>query len=150
MGAKLDYYAMAENDYQFLKDDYDRGRFGNVMCYCAQDICERYLKHVIDVYVLDVNTTDVLKTHSIRNLKRFLMENLPDFVVVWDDVLPVNGYYYDARYPGVDAIITNRQDTEECWLAVTTVRDAVNEYLAKHPRQNDVSIKGINISSFDE
>ena len=51
MEKKLNYFDMAENDYQFLEDDYARGRYGNVMCYCAQNVCERYLKHIIDLYV---------------------------------------------------------------------------------------------------
>lgn len=57
MEKKLSYFDLAEEDYQFLLYDKKGGRVGNIMCSAAQNICERYLKHIIDTYVLDVDTT---------------------------------------------------------------------------------------------
>lgn len=45
MGAeRITYYTRAENDYQFVKANYEEGRVSEVMCYVMQSICERYLK----------------------------------------------------------------------------------------------------------
>lgn len=135
---------MAENDYLFLKEDYERGRYGNVMCYCAQNICERYLKHIIDVYVHDVDTSGVLRTHNIKNLRRFMRENLSDFMANWSLIVQVDGYYYSARYPGSEASITDLDDTEDCWQAVVETRTAVVDYMREHP----VSSSAIQIDAF--
>lgn len=145
MKEKINYFTMAENDYLFLKEDYERGRYGNVMCYCSQNICEGYLKHIIDVYVHDVNITEILRTHNIKNLRRFLKNTLPDFVINWADVLLVDGYYFAARYPGSEATITDREDTEECWNAVVETRKAVLTYLETHPLKTDCELPKLNM-----
>ncbi len=44
MAKNVTYFDMAENDYKFLYDDYERGRVGNVMCYAAQKILQRMKK----------------------------------------------------------------------------------------------------------
>lgn len=129
MGKKLNYFDMADNDYNFLKEDYERGRFGNIMCYAAQNICERYIKHIIDVYCVDVDTTSLLRTHNIRILRDFMIKNFGDFKCDWAKVIPVNGYYYDARCPGEDSLIATKENVEECWVAVEEVRSAVLSYI---------------------
>ena len=87
MGKKLNYYAFAENDYQFLVKDWKEGRVGNLMCSAAQDICEEYLKHVIDTYVTDVDTIHILQTHSLKALRRFMQEHIPEFKGAWKTIL---------------------------------------------------------------
>lgn len=129
MGANLSYFDLAENDYQFLKYDRDAGRVGNIMCSSAQNICERYLKHVIDTYVQDSDVTKVLQTHSLRVLRRFIREHLPEFQIRWNTVLQADGYYFSTRYPGSEAFLVDREDVDECWEAVEETRDAVIRYI---------------------
>lgn len=129
MGANLSYFDLAENDYQFLKYDRDAGRVGNIMCSSAQNICERYLKHVIDTYVQDSDATKVLQTHSLRVLRRFIREHLPEFQIRWNTVLQADGYYFSTRYPGSEAFLVDREDVDECWEAVEETRDAVIRYI---------------------
>lgn len=129
MGANLSYFDLAENDYQFLKYDRDTGRVGNIMCSSAQNICERYLKHVIDTYVQDSDATKVLQTHSLRVLRRFIREHLPEFQIRWNTVLQADGYYFSTRYPGSEAFLVDREDVDECWEAVEETRDAVIRYI---------------------
>lgn len=74
MEKSLTYFDLAENDYQFLEYDRKAGRIGNIMCSAAQNICERYLKHIIDTYVYDIDTTSILQTHSLKSLRRFMVE----------------------------------------------------------------------------
>lgn len=132
---KITYYSRAENDYQFIKGNYEEGRVSEVMCYVMQSICERYLKHVIDTcYTGD--TGSVMRTHTIRILRDFIMEYIPDFSCDWSVVLKADGYYFSARYPGDDAIMVNADDVQSCWEATNAVRDAVLAYLAGRKRQN--------------
>ncbi len=138
MEKRLTYYDMAENDYEFLKEDYENGRVGNIICYSAQNICERYLKHIIDVYCTQEDTTTALRTHNIRVLRSFIQTRFADFKCDWNKVLLVNGYYYDARYPGEDALIATREDVDICWQAVEETRNAVKTYLVGHPFQQSV------------
>ena len=129
MAKNVTYFDMAENDYKFLYDDYERGRVGNVMCYAAQNICERYLKHVIDIYCTNVNTTDVLKTHSIKIIKKFITNEIPEFNCNWRLILNVDGYYFSARCPGEESFIVDKDDVDECWGAVEETRRAVIDFM---------------------
>lgn len=80
--SKITYYSRAENDYQFIKGNYEDGRVSEVVCYVMQSICERYLKHIIDTcYTGDVG--NVMRTHTIRVLRDFIMECVPDFNCDW-------------------------------------------------------------------
>lgn len=125
----LSYFDLAENDYQFLLKDKKEGRVGNIMCSAAQNICERYLKHMIDTYVLDCDTTRILQTYSLRFLRRFIQEQIPEFEGNWKMILQADGYCFSTRYPGDGAFIVGKEDVEECWEAVEETREAVRKYL---------------------
>lgn len=143
MGTGMTYFDMAENDYQFLQFDYENGRVGNVMCYVSQNVCERYLKHLIDIYCDAMNTTHILKTHSLRVLKKFIKSNLRDFCCNWDTVIQADGFYFSARYPGEDSFMVDRDDVNDCWEAVKETRKAVVQYLENH------TVEKIDISKDD-
>lgn len=70
-----------------------------------------------------------MRTHTIRVLRDFMTEHMPDFSCDWSTALKADGYYFSARYPGDDAIEVNADDVEFCWEAVNVVRDAVRNYL---------------------
>ena len=134
---RITYFTRAENDYLFIKDDYENGRVGEIMCYVMQNICERYLKHIIDVY-FSGDAGSIMRTHTIRNLRDFMREFIPDFVCDWDTALKADGYYCSARYPGDDAILVDRDDVNACWTATNAVRDAVYRYIKQEHMAKDV------------
>lgn len=131
MGEKIDYFVMAENDYDYLKDDYERGKIGNIFCSNAQNVCEKYLKHLIDVFCVEVNTTDILRTHSLRRLKIYINKNIPEFECDWNQVLLADGYYFSARYPGDDAMLVEKYDVDVCWSAMSEVRKRVIDFAGR-------------------
>lgn len=137
MDKSLSYYDLAENDYQFLEYDRKKGRVGNIMCSASQNICERYLKHVIDTYIPDINTTSILQTHSLKALRRFLTKNLPDFETNWKIVLQADGYYFSTRYPGDSAFLVEAEDVDECWEAVEETRSSVIQYIRMKTGENN-------------
>lgn len=132
----LTYFDFAENDYYFFKQTYEMGMIGNPLCYAAQSICERYLKHIIAIYCKDIDTTIILKTHSLKLLCKFFRKELPDFSCDWDIVLKANGYYYETRYPGEESFAADKEDVEICWRAVTETRCRVMEYIRTHEQPN--------------
>ncbi|HIY02851.1 MAG TPA: HEPN domain-containing protein [Candidatus Blautia faecipullorum] len=135
----ISYYDLAENDYQFLLKDWQEGRIGNLMCSAAQNICERYLKHVIDSYITDTDVTRILQTHSLKALRRFMQEHVPDFEGKWKIILQADGYYFSTRYPGDTAFFVGKEDVDECWEAVEETRRAVIQ-LIKEQKQRKMPI----------
>lgn len=128
MEKKKGYLKTAENDFMYLKDDYERKHFGNPFCFLCQNICERYLKYVVDEYCSDQGITELLKTHSLRKLVRYIQRELPEFQCNWSTVLKADGFYFNTRYPGEDYIEVVSEDCEECWEAVIATRNAVVDY----------------------
>lgn len=137
MDKRLNYFDFAEDDYLFYLENYKENRVGNTMCSGAQGICEKYLKHLIDSFCKSVDTTSVLRTHSLRVLKKFLSMNLEDYSCDWNTVLGADGFYFSARYPGDDAFLVDRDDVEVCWKAVEEVRKTVIMYCNEHPAKSE-------------
>lgn len=69
------YYDFADNDYNFFLAAYKQGLVGNAMGAMAQEICEKYLKHIIDKYIIPDNLpdnskkTEILRTHNYANFQ---------------------------------------------------------------------------------
>lgn len=62
----VNYYTFAEDDYLFLKANIEERRVNNAMTSISQNICERYLKHLIEIYCVEIDCTSILKTHSLK------------------------------------------------------------------------------------
>lgn len=140
METKISYFSMAENDYQFFLFDYEHGRVGNAICYGSQSICERYLKHVIDISCVDIDTTHVLKTHNLRSIKQFITGHIPEFQGNWSKILQADGYYFSTRYPGDEAYMVDKEDVEQCWEAVEETRASVLKYCQqKETEKEDIT-----------
>lgn len=132
MGKGMSYFDYAENDYLFYRANYEEHRVGNAMCSGAQGICERYLKHLVDIYCMDKDNTAVLRTHSLRVLKKYICKELKDFECDWDVILGADGFYFSTRYPGDESFFVDEEDVEVCWKAVEEVRKNVMAYCELH------------------
>lgn len=137
MGKRMNYFDFAENDYFFYRANYEEHRIGNAMCSNAQGICEKYLKHMIDIYCTEEDTTSVLRTHSLRVLKKYISKKLKDFTCDWNVVLGADGFYFSARYPGDESFFVDEEDVEVCWKAVEEVRKSVIAYCELHSIQKN-------------
>jgi HEPN domain-containing protein len=148
MGKNVTYFDMAENDYLFLSKTYEDGRVGNAMCYIAQNICERYLKHVIDISGAKEDITDVLRTHSLKILRKYIVKNIEEFQCDWTAVLQADGFYFSARYPGEESFIVDEDDVRECWEAVEETRNATLHYIQVCQEQQE-SLKSQKVLETD-
>lgn len=132
MGKEINYYSFAENDYLYLKNSIEAGFCSNAMASIAQNIIERYLKHIIDVFCKEEDVTAVLKTHSLKRLLRYINTYLNEFKIDEYKVILADGYYFSARYPGDDSFFVNQKDIDVCWEAVQETKRAVDAYLEHH------------------
>lgn len=129
------YYDFAENDYQFFKAAYEGGLVGNKMGAMAQEICEKYLKHLIDEYVSAEHgkefgrKLDVLRTHNLNKLAKYIEEELPEVELDKESLSLLNGLYFTTRYPGDESILIEEDDIPELVEAVENCKESVDDYI---------------------
>lgn len=125
----LTYYDFAMNDYNYLKSSIDNNLVYNSMCSNAQNIVERFLKHIIEPKAMELGNTKVMKAHDLILLKTFIQEYLPDFEIDWGIVIQCNGFYFNVMYPGDNSFFVNERNVLDCWNAVNETKNAVGRYL---------------------
>lgn len=120
------YLDFAENDFQYFMDSYNRGMVANAMAADAQEICEKYMKHILNEYYdpetqqQEVDYNQIMRTHNLIKISRF-METHMDFHFkpeTKSELRQINGYYFTARYPGDESIEIDREDLDLCSKAV--------------------------------
>lgn len=132
-----DYYGYALEDYEAVMFMINSGQINNLICSSAQNCVERFLKHIIDKYIDFVDDEiktmkkrEILNTHSIRKIILYLENNgITDFD--FQTMMLVNGYYFEARYPGSDSIFVNKIDVENCKKALISCKNDVDAFIAK-------------------
>lgn len=125
MGKKISYISIAENDYQYLKQDVEAGRVSNILAYNSQNVCEKYLKgSIVSLGLENQCTNNEMRTHSLRKLCNFLKKNAPQLQnqINYSKILAGDGYYFNTRYPGDDYLEVTSSDIQECWDAVEETR----------------------------
>ena len=78
----------------------------------AQNIAERYLKHIIDTYAIPETEDEenrkqsLLRTNSLRLLVNYVTRdmNLDMPLTLQNDLLVLDGLYFTTRYPGDDTV----------------------------------------------
>lgn len=133
------YLDFAENDFQFFQQCYDAGFVANAMAVLAQEICEKYLKHIIVVLAKPKNQLEeaikeiALKTHSLIKLIRFLKIDLK--ITIPEDVEVslrlINNYRSSMVCPGNDAFFADAEYIERAEVAVRSTRQFIYNTLIK-------------------
>ena len=130
------YYDFAENDYQYLIQSYESGMVANAMGALAQEICEKYLKHIINEYIvpesLDENQekAEALRTHNLNKLHKYISRRLPEARIDKRPLNAVNGLYFTTRYPGEESIMVDQDDIHEYVCAVKECKADIDRYLS--------------------
>lgn len=131
--AMTSYLDFAENDYKYFMTSYEHGIVANAMAADAQEICEKYMKHVIDKYFepeTEEEQTEYdihMRTHNLNKLMRFLDQRmgLKFDREVKAEMQIINGYYFTARYPGDESIEVTKEDLDMCAEAVEHCRESI-------------------------
>lgn len=150
MGKEVTYYNFAENDYLYLKANVEEKRVSNAMCSSAQNICERYLKEVIKDKADELNDTNIMKTHSLKKIRKFVEANIPEYECDWTTIVLADGYYFSARYPGEDSYFVDESDVEICWRSVQETKRATDRYLARQEREKEEPESVMNLEVHKE
>lgn len=129
------YYDFADNNYDFLMAAYKNGLVGNAMGAMAQETCEKYLKHLIDEYVIlgdsadNAKKTEILRTYNLTKLSKYISSHLPEVNLDRPSLNLVNGLYFTTRYPGDESIMVEKDDLDEYIDAVKKCKNAVDEFI---------------------
>ena len=129
------YYDFADNNYDFLMAAYKNGLVGNAMGAMAQETCEKYLKHLIDEYVIlgdsadNAKKTEILRTHNLTKLSKYISSHLPEVNLDRPSLNLVNGLYFTTRYPGDESIMVEKDDLDEYIDAVKKCKNAGDEFI---------------------
>lgn len=129
------YYDFADNNYDFLMAAYKNGLVGNAMGAMAQETCEKYLKHLIDEYVIlgdsadNAKKTEILRTHNLTKHSKYISSHLPEVNLDRPSLNLVNGLYFTTRYPGDESIMVEKDDLDEYIDAVKKCKNAVDEFI---------------------
>ena len=130
------YYDTAYNDFKYLQSTKSViptiGSY-NPIAVTAQNIAERFLKHVIQIYLLDRDYTSVLRSHKLITLYQAIHEVYPDFQLDKNMLRVLTDYYFDAQYPGADYITVSQQEALEAVEIVEAVKDTVDSFIKRHP-----------------
>lgn len=131
------YFAFAENDYEFFKENYEAGKKRPALAAMGQSICERYLKHIINEYAIPEDETEHIKkestlhTHSLNKLIKYLKDDME--IDISDEeksaMQTIDGFYFTTRYPGDDSFIADESDVDSAWIAVEAARDLTLELI---------------------
>ena len=101
----------------------------------AQETCEKYLKHLIDEYVIlgdsadNAKKTEILRTHNLTKLSKYISSHLPEVNLDRPSLNLVNGLYFTTRYPGDESIMVEKDDLDEYIDAVKKCKNAVDEFI---------------------
>ena len=131
------YLTFAENDYYWFMDSYNRRADFPGLAACGQNICERYLKHILDKYYEPENRSeeaqkiDTLRTHNLLKLSSFIEQDMGIEIPneLSDELRSINGFYFTTRYPGNESMIPSKRDIDEVAKAVEATRDFVHEVI---------------------
>lgn len=149
------YYDFAENDYLFLKEIIEENRFCNGLASMSQNVCERYLKHIIDTYYIPQNQEETdkknnaLKAHNLNKICKFLKNemNIDLSKECQYSMKIIDGFYYTSRYPGDESVDIDLDDMKDCLNAMTICRETVLQIIEK---KNTISQELAGNSEIDE
>lgn len=140
------YLDFAEEDYKFFSATYNDGYRASNQGVMAQNICERYLKHIIDKYMEPVNDVEeagksnILRAHSLKRLIRYITDTMNIDIPsdTRNAMNSIDGFYYSMRYPGDDSYFASPEDIENAHAAVELTRNFVLEQIAEIEKNSSI------------
>lgn len=130
------YYDVASNDLAYL--DFIMGKiermpeYNNVVMH-EQQVCEKYLRHLVRLYVFDDDVDKVLKSHKLNTLVGRIEKAVGYSLDVDSNMLRfLSDFYFDGRYPGVDFIVATKEDAQKGYAVTKQVKGQVDYVLANY------------------
>lgn len=131
------YFAFAERDYQFFSRVREAGFSGEALAALGQNICERYLKHIVDIHAEPgdepgtLKKESVLRTHSLHRLIRYLKEKMGLKIPEHTEECPkkIDVFFTATMEPGDNSFFPSEEDIEDAWEAVLQTRRFVGNVI---------------------
>lgn len=93
------------------------------VCFLSQQIAEKYLKAL-----LVFHKKPFLKVHDLLDLETRLLEPEPDVKTLHQELVLLNRYYIETRYPG-DYPEFSWQDADDAFRAATNIANFVKQII---------------------
>lgn len=123
----LDY---AENDYKFIKLAMESGESFNAICYLAQDICKKYLRHVIELNNFPEHILNGVKDNSVKVMHKFLKNSVPEFKANFIATTMLHEFSSkNVQQPGLNSYMASKEDINMCMFAIEETRKATLDYV---------------------
>ena len=138
MESMMNYKSIADNDYAFLSDAItkalDKQDAPLRIPSLASEVCEKYLKHIINEYCHPESDEEmyakekILHSHSLRNLLDYI-ENAGFEVSekTRDQIIIIDGLYFNTRYPSEDFHRTTLKDIKDSMGAMNSAKAYVEK-----------------------
>ena len=120
-----DYISIALNDYEYLKVGRQANLYNNDAS-GAQQVVEKIIKGII-LKTQEV-TPDVLRTHNLRNLYKRIKHEFPISKESEAFLSTLTDFYFNARYPGDDFIIVDKEDADTSYAVATEFVERVKRW----------------------
>jgi HEPN domain-containing protein len=120
----IEWIQKAEDDF-FVAQAMYRSRKHPVydaVCFHSQQCAEKYLKAF-----LQEHDVDIPKTHKLLDLLRLCKENDPALEMLISDLIILDRFAVQVRYPGTTA---DKEDAKATLTALTSVRAMIRSQLA--------------------
>ena len=117
------WFKKAVEDEQSIQAILDAGGASSTACFLSQQMAEKYLKGL-----LSKHREAIQKVHDLLQLETLLLEHVPTINDIHEDLVVLNRYYIETRYPG-DYPEFTRSESEEAFAAAKRVKDSVQKLL---------------------
>jgi len=117
-----EWFKKAEEDELSIRALLDEGGGApSTICFLAQQMAEKYLKGLLVFYVQTFR-----KIHDLLDLETLLQSADPDIVDIHAELILLNRYYIETRYPG-DYPEFSQKDAREAYQAALRIKEFVIE-----------------------
>lgn len=124
------YISIALNDLYYLSDSCN-GNYYNNYAVGAQQIVEKLLKGYVELFCSEkIAVSEIkilLQQHNLRRLGECLNKNL-GLKIDLKDMSYLKDFYYEARYPGDNFVLVDRENCIECFKIMNRVIEILKVY----------------------
>ena len=118
----LEWLALADDDLQSARELAGSGHWRQAS-FLSQQAAEKYIKAL-----LTFRQIPFTRTHDLETLAA-LLKDAKELGLLREDVLDLSEYAVDARYPGLDASLIDKDDALRASLAAAHVSQVIHKTL---------------------
>lgn len=118
-----DYYAIACNDLLFLQATLHLPLYNQITVQ-TQQVVEKMLKSVAERTCAGIER--LMNSHNLRAIYDAIHQNVPEIHLNRGDLSMLKDFYFDAKYPGDNFVVVDRDTCIDCLQVMYEVIKEVN------------------------